>query len=118
MFDYFDAFASPTGLNLSEGFSVYTAYRHYWTPMLRTSLYAGYLEIDPGAGGFDPDLELWQAGIHTIWSPVSGLDIGLDVMYSDISTGACVGAAAGVQAAFCNKSDGVWSVWNRIRRNF
>ena len=34
------------GLSLTKAWSAYGAYRHYWTPMLRTGFAAGYTEID------------------------------------------------------------------------
>ena len=115
VFSLTDAEANATGLHLTKGWSAHTAYRHNWTPSLRSTFYAGYSDVEPAAVSNLPSLELWQAGIMTNWSPVSGLNIGVDIMYSDIETGACVGA---LSTANCSQSDSVWTAWTRITRSF
>jgi hypothetical protein len=63
---------------------------------------------------------LFQGFISTIWSPVAGLDLSLDLVYSKVKTGNCVqsaGAAVG-EFAICNGSEDIWTAWTRIRRNF
>ena len=37
-------------------------------------------------GVFDLDFTEWRAGTNVIWSPVSGLDIGVEVLYANIDT--------------------------------
>jgi Porin subfamily len=114
---------SPTSLALTTAWSAYGAYRHYWTPMLRTGFAVGYTEIDnPGIANLNaiPDAKLFQGFISTIWSPVAGLDLSLDLVYSKVKTGNCVqaaGAAVG-EYAVCNASNDIWTAWTRIRRNF
>ena len=93
--------------------------------------------LDPGVG--IADLELWQGFVSTIWSPVAGLDLSLDVVYSKVKN-KCANAvtdwhgdldgvlhssrrANGTQAATSNGiggggSEDIWTVWTRIRRNF
>ena len=85
-----------TGLALTEAWSAYGAYRHYWTPMLRTGFAVGYTEIDqPGVANLNgiPDAKLFQGFISTIWSPVAGLDLSLDLVYSKVKTGNCTPSA-------------------------
>jgi Porin subfamily len=104
-------FQTGTGVAQTEGFQVGAAIQHYWTPSLRTSVFAGYVELDfgsttdpnsattrfctglatnpPTAGTVgtspftvcDPSFAVWGVGTRTIWSPVRNLDIGLEVMY-------------------------------------
>jgi hypothetical protein len=125
----------------SEAWSAYGGYRHYWTPMLRTGFAVGYTEVDqpgsvnlgtgtsvPGTAGI-ADLELWQGFVSTIWSPVPGLDLSLDVVYSKVKN-KCSNAAGcftfvgddgpgtttnGIRPG---GSEDLWTVWTRIRRNF
>jgi len=114
---------APSTISLTEAWSAYGAYRHYWTPMLRTGFAVGYTEIDnPGIANLTaiPDVKLFQGFISTIWSPVAGLDLSLDLVYSKVKTGNCVqsaGAAVG-EFAICNGSEDIWTAWTRIRRNF
>ena len=44
------------------------------------------------AGGFtpsncSPDFGFWQVGSRTVWTPVSGLELGLDILYNHINSG-------------------------------
>ena len=146
-----NSFTGCQGLSLTKAWSAYGAYRHYWTPMLRTGFAVGYTEVDlpssinlgtfndtlPGVG--IADLELWQGFISTIWSPVAGLDLSLDVVYTKVKNKCAnpvtgLGTAAptgcftpvgvpGTQAATSNGiggsgSEDIWTVWTRFRRNF
>ena len=99
------------GVELTEAWSVYAAYRHYWTPMLRSGFYAGWLNIDESAAGIGSqgELDVLQAGVSTVWSPVAGLDLSLDVVYSDLETTSLAGVT---------RSNDIWTVWSRLRRNF
>ncbi|MCC6948315.1 MAG: porin [Bradyrhizobiaceae bacterium] len=113
-----DAFVNNSGsLTLTEAWSVYAGYRHYWTPMLRSSFHGGYVNIDEGADvNSQGELKVWQAGVSTVWSPVAGLDLSLDVVYSNVeNSGNNVSANYG--PAFTAKND-IWTAWTRIRRNF
>ena len=149
------AFPGPNtgcqGLSLTKAWSAYAAYRHYWTPMLRTGFAAGYTEVDlpssinlgtfnstlPGVG--IADLELWQGFVSTIWSPVAGLDLSLDVVYSKVKSKCANPVTGGLTPTGCftpvggptganqlatsngiggSSSEDVWTVWTRVRRNF
>jgi hypothetical protein len=119
----------------STGWSVVAALRHFWTPTLRSELAASYSELKLNyifpafqAGGalarpLDPK-ELIVAG-NLIWSPVSGLDIGVEVLYTRTevrngvlaadNTGARPGLLAGGRLI---KSDDAWAGRLRIQRDF
>jgi hypothetical protein len=105
-----DFFISGTDVELVEAWSVYAAYRHYWTPMLRSGFYAGWLNIDEGsAAGSQGELDVLQVGISTIWSPVAGLDLSLDIVYSDVERTTVAGVTT---------SNDLITAWTRLRRNF
>jgi hypothetical protein len=116
----FDAIPGLGGgsLQLTKAWSVNGRYRHYWTPMLRTVFAAGYTDVNvpsnAATNGY-PDFNLWQGVVSTIWSPSSGFDLSLDIMYTDIETDACNAAVAALR---CNQSKSIWTAWTRIRRNF
>jgi Porin subfamily len=105
-----DAISVGGVTQLTEAWSVYTAYRHYWTPMLRTAFTFGYLEIEEGSLTAQGSLEVMQAGIGTVWSPVAGLDLSLDVVWSDLEQ--TLPAAGGTL------SNDIITVWSRLRWNF
>jgi hypothetical protein len=105
-----DFFGSGGNVELVEAWSVYAAYRHYWTPMLRTGFFAGWLNIDEGSDvNSAGELEVLQAGISTVWSPVAGLDLSLDIVYSDVEETTLAGVT------FQND---IITAWTRLRRNF
>ena len=119
----------------ATGWSVVAALRHFWTPTLRSELVASYSELKLGytlanQGGtgltarpLDPK-ELIVAG-NLIWSPVSGLDIGVEVLYTrtDLrqpvlavdNTGARLAVGAGGRLI---KNDDAWAGRLRIQRDF
>jgi hypothetical protein len=119
----------------ATGWSVVAALRHFWTPTLRSELVASYSELKLGytlanqagtglvARPLDPK-ELIVAG-NLIWSPVSGLDIGVEVLYTrtDLrqpvlavdNTGARLAVGAGGRLI---KSDDAWAGRLRIQRDF
>lgn len=111
----------------ATGWSVVAALRHFWTPTLRSELAASYSElklgfIHAGAGLIRPadPKELIVAG-NLIWSPVSGLDIGVEVLYTRTelrdSVLAVNDAGARVGPNFI-KSDDAWAGRLRIQRDF
>jgi len=115
----------------ATGWSIVAALRHFWTPTLRSELAASYSELKLGytqAGIFpvgvapralDPK-ELIVAG-NLIWSPVSGLDIGVEVLYTRTELKQAVlavdnsGARVGPNTV---KSDDAWTGRLRIQRDF
>jgi hypothetical protein len=112
-----DAVGIGTTLHKTESWSAYAAYRHYWTPALRTGFAAGVTEIDynatvDAASALLNDARVWQGTVSTIWSPVAGLDLSLDLVYSNVKT------SCPVASIFCPGEEDVWTAWTRIRRNF
>lgn len=78
-------------VDTSTGFSLVAAFRHFWTPTLRSEFSASYSElklgyVTPGTVGLqrsmDPKEFIGLANL--VWSPVSGLDIGVEVLYSHL----------------------------------
>jgi len=83
-------------LERTDSFSVSGKFLHYWLPNLRSNIFGAYSEIDYDASaslaGVDPvtgtvvnfgfnDLRIYEAGANLIWSPVKGLDIGVEGVY-------------------------------------
>jgi hypothetical protein len=114
-----DVFGS---MKLTKGYALTAAFQHYWTPTIRQALYGSYSKLDYannigalGNTGLDP-VE-WRAGTNLVWSPVAGLDIGVEVLYARASVKTPV-QAAGKPAGFLIKNDDAFSGRLRIQRDF
>lgn len=114
----------------SSGFSLVAALRHYWTPQLRTEITGSYSQLKlkylQPVGNFDVfprslDPKEWNIAANLIWSPVSGLDIGVEVLYTNLDVRSRVaelnntGFRSGVLGI---KSDDAWAGRFRIQRDF
>src|SRR6185437_4166564 len=129
--------ATGTSLELTRSWAVVAGLTHHWNPAWQTSLYGGYLKVEPStlicggaaaavgaaaATACSPDWSLWQIGSRTIWNPVQNLDVGVEVMYSRVQTAFAGGAttvAAGAQPAGATVADqDIWSGIFRVQRNF
>ena len=126
-----DASINPvTGsIDNSTGWSLVAAVRHFWTPTIRTEISASYSELKLGyqdnaalfiaSRSLDPKEFLLAANL--IWSPVSGLDIGVEVLYSHLDVRAPVGVVsnANVRSGVLGiKSEDSISGRLRIQRDF
>ncbi|CAM5771625.1 porin [Bosea minatitlanensis] len=119
----------------STGYSLVAAFRHFWTPTLRTEIGASYSALnlkylDSNALNFaaannlvarslDPKEFLLAANL--IWSPVSGLDIGVEVLYSHLDVRSPVGSVnnwATRSNVFGIKSEDSISGRLRVQRDF
>jgi hypothetical protein len=84
---------------LTTGYGFIAGVEHYWVPNLRTSLFGDYMAVryndtakgiicgnfvTTGAftGTCNPDLNYWQVGSRTVWSPVPNLDLSVEGIYS------------------------------------
>lgn len=139
-------FATGTSIELTSGWALQAGIQHYWTPSLRTSLWGGYMAINynatatalicatpVGSIGWgplitatcDPDFKVWQVGSRTIWNPVQNLDVGVEVLYTQVDTewngtATLPAFAAGARPAgtYTLDDQGVWSAMIRFQRNF
>lgn len=116
----------------STGWSFVAALRHFWTPQLRSEFFGSYSELKLGyaqaagvyaAGAIVRPLDPKEliVGANLIWSPVSGLDIGVEVLYTRTELASRVQAVnnAGVRVAGTSiKSDDAVTGRLRIQRDF
>jgi len=112
------------------------AFLHYWTPSVRQNMIVGVASVDPGnlargvlvtsgasvSSAATQKASFFQAGTNVIWSPVKGLDIGMEVMYDRasvsnnvIATKGCANAAASTS---CTVSGSAVTTRLRIQRDF
>jgi len=98
-------------LELTTTWTAMAGYEHSWTPTLKSSFTAGYSSImysdaakamfagnvctAAGQTGFhngtlaancDPDWQFLQGGIRTMWTPIPGFFLGVDVFYTQVWT--------------------------------
>lgn len=95
--DYSFTTIGGNAARLAEGYSLMTALRHFWTPQIKQAIFAGYTNVSYGSqsgfGGVLPTLSSttglrsfnkFEIGTNLIWSPVAGLDIGVEVLYKSV----------------------------------
>lgn len=111
VFQYRDAVTSAVGggaptagnavISTTKAWGVAAGFRHFWTPNLRSSLFGTYASVDAPAVSTLPDFKMWTVGANLVWSPVRNLDLGLEVVYGNISRSG-VNSNTGTQAALGN----------------
>ena len=99
-----------TSIKATAGWTVVGEYMHYWVPSLRSVFAAFYTSVDQPASAGLPDATDWRLSGSLIWSPVSDLDLGLEVGYQQTY----VHAAGAVAAATRSQLQGI----ARIERRF
>jgi hypothetical protein len=119
-----DAVVTAAGsADLTTGWSITGGFEHFWVPNLKTSLYGAYGKLEYSAAasailqtaatgtvaGSSASWSYWQVGSRTTWTPVTNLDLSVEVMYQAQDT-AFAGAAIG--------DNSWWSGIVRAQRNF
>lgn len=130
-----DGYVDPTGkVKLSRGFAVLSAFLHHWTPQIRQAVFGGYARlsypgsaqaqvIDPILGPINTgfvDFDEWRIGTNLTWSPVSGLDFGVELLYTRLNPDGRVASAPifGASDEFRQRSIDSADVWiGRLRVN-
>jgi hypothetical protein len=156
-------YTTGSQVQLTNTWSFTSFYEHYWNTKWRTSVFGGIAGVQysaternmicpAGFGGTavwanigmlpgatcNPNYNTWQIGTRTMWNPHPMLDIGLEVLYTQLNqsnsgnfalgsngftsaTGAIVGTAgAGAlgSGVYTFANQGVWSGMFRVQRNF
>jgi len=135
------------GVELTQTWGGTIAFEHYWTPSLRTSWVAGYLNVEysdtakaimaagacagarfgtvalTNVSNCNPDWSSYRLASRTMWNPVANLDVGLEVAYTKVNT-----AYAGTAdvSTFQNMAAGnyaiedqsFWTATVRVQRSF
>jgi hypothetical protein len=87
-------------LDKTKAWSVTGGFEHFWNGHWKTSLYGAYGELkyddaasavlNGGATGFSSNWNFAQIGSRTVWTPVTNLDLSVEVMYNKLSTATTV----------------------------
>ncbi|MCB2046619.1 MAG: porin [Novosphingobium sp.] len=81
-----DAAVTATGkLDAIRTYSGFGAFRHVWSPKLRSTLAGSYFKADNPTTltGFSPTDTVWNAFANIIYSPVPKLDLGVEYSYAE-----------------------------------
>ncbi len=139
------AAANASALELTTAWNVNAAYEHFWNPRWKTSLYGGYAAVsysDRGnsitcvsqsagtglgttavaAPGCDNDWLTWWIGSRTQWNVTKDFYMGLDVMYSKLSSASLPGGAVtqfmSIGSATTVSDVDNWQFRFRVHRDF
>jgi hypothetical protein len=106
-----DATVVANSIELTKAWGVVAGYSHSWNSQWKTSLYGGYASIKPytAAGAGSQDWTYSQIGSRTVWTPVTNLDLSVDVMYNNLGSNA---------ATATNSDQSIWQAIFRVQRNF
>jgi Porin subfamily len=93
---------AATSLELTTAWNINAAYEHFWNPRWRTSLYGGYAAVSYNSNansilcgfgtngvvtnGCNNDWQTWWIGSRTQWNVTKDFYMGVDVMYSKLSS--------------------------------
>lgn len=127
-----DAFVDANGrLKKTKGWSAAIDLLHYWTPTIRQNVFASYMKLDYGHGGYVTyetaqydrynvgfvDASEWRVGTNVIWSPIKNFDIGVEVLYTRLDPkGRVVDLNSGDFKTV--SSDDSWQGRLRVQRDF
>ncbi|RDV01396.1 porin [Undibacter mobilis] len=113
-----DATVSATGVEMTTGWSITGGLEHNWVPGWKSSLYGAYGKLEYSAAasaiitgaGTSANWSMWQVGSRTVWTPVTNLDLSVEVMYQGIQNDLASTATVG--------KNSWWSGMFRAQRNF
>lgn len=126
-----------TALNTSatsdtaDGWQVSAGFEHWWTPTFHTSIFGSYAKVDSidatwanGAASWGdtitPEFEEYRIGLQNVWTPVKGLDIGLEVLYinAEYDYNTWSNASGIYTATSRTEEDKSWEARIRVQRDF
>ncbi|KZL26816.1 porin [Pseudovibrio sp. WM33] len=83
--EVFDAYYINGDTRKTEALSFSGGLTHYVTPEVRTDFDASYAVVDTPTGAALPDFDRFALDWDLVWSPVSGMEMGVDLGYSRTS---------------------------------
>ncbi|HEV2560364.1 MAG TPA: porin [Microvirga sp.] len=122
-----DAVISITGdIQKTDVWNVAGGVTHNWTPQLSSSLFGSYARVEFGNSANSPltggyvDFSEWRIGTNTIWRPVSGLQLGVEVIYADADFRGRAASVArdAIRAADIGRDVGAVEGRLRVQRDF
>ncbi len=83
--EVFDAYYINGSTQKTEALSFSGGITHYVAPDVRTDFDASYAVVDTPAGAALPDFDRIALDWDLVWSPVSGMEMGIDLGYARVS---------------------------------
>jgi hypothetical protein len=130
-----DAFINANGgIDTANAWSIAGGFRHAFSPQWRTNIFGSWLQVEYDSGAFGViqagpfagaavgfvDFTEWRVGANVFYTPVPGLDFGLEVLYANIDSDRQVLVTPvgpfGVTRISDNES--VWQGRFRVQRDF
>jgi hypothetical protein len=110
-------------LHKTTGWGLNAGYQHRFNPNWAWTIHGGYTSISYDSAvsdewGGNLDYSFWSLGSRLLWTPVRGLDMGLDVMYHNMGSQGSGTAGSGGTTKTIVSSNDVWSAMFRVQRNF
>jgi hypothetical protein len=110
-----DGYVNANGnLSTGRGWSVAGGIRHYWTQSIRQNVFGSYARITYSGATPFADFNELRVGSNVFWTPVTGLDIGVEAIYVKLDPRASIGPFGLVS----NTSDHAWEGRVRVQRDF
>ncbi|MCB8819860.1 porin [Microvirga rosea] len=101
-------------LKKTRAWAIAGGLRHYWTPTIRSNFFGSYLSSDSRQAFNTPaDFREYRLGANVFWQPVSGLDLGVEVIYANTDLRG-INPATGI--GFRNSNG--WEGRFRVQRDF
>ena len=119
-----DAIVAGGRIQTVKAWSLNGGFRYFWTPSVRSAIFGGYTDVNYPVAASIIDWKMYQVGINTIWSPVRNLDLGLEVVYTNVSgrtqagLPGFTGTVLGVPTLNTRSGDSYWTGLVRVQRNF
>ncbi len=108
-----------------QGWSIAGGLRHYWTPQVRSNIFGSYMRINYSGGSSFvdasgvtvglPDFSEYRVGANVFWQPVSGLDLGVEVIYANVDPRGRIAVPGFVNTV---SSSDAWEGRLRVQRDF
>lgn len=98
-----------TTISKTTGYSIAGEYLHFWSPSVRSGLFANYVNMDRPVQAANNMLSSYLVGLNTVWSPVKNLDLGVEVFYT---------GGKFATSATLNETRDAWGGIVRVQRSF
>lgn len=106
-----------SSVKLTKGYALAASLLHYWTPTIRQAVFGSFVSIESNKAAGQTDFKEYRVGSQLVWSPVSGLDIGVEVLYAKVDPKGRV-ADGNRSGDFKLASDDAVSARFRVQRDF
>ena len=112
-------------IKTGRGWAIAGGLRHYWTPQVRSNLFGSYMRVNYSGGSSFvnavgatvglPDFSEYRVGANVFWQPVSGLDLGVEVIYANVDPRGRIGVPGFINTV---SSSDAWEGRLRVQRDF